>query len=236
MTENLYNRFIDAFRDANETLPEQKRSPLISDEKLEDTLKTIKKSLQDQMKNVKETTAPLKEEKSSRFQRWVMHYLKAPFQKWKSPKATIEQAHREIEIFSDDDDEEENVDLRSSSPISDDDDDDDDVDEDEDEDDEDIKGDSTVTERVKQRLDSLRDQVKSKVCEVQNTWIDFLNISLQISPSSDDDDEDEDEDDDDDESSSVRERLAQGIEKAKSIGEEVTKKVCWFNLENALEE
>lgn len=224
MTENLYNRFIDAFRDANETLPEQKRSPLISDEKLEDTLKTIKQSLQDQVKSVKETDAPLKEEKSSRFQRWVMHYLKAPFQKWESPKANIEQSNREIEIFSDDDDdEEEDIDLRSSSPISDDDDDDD-----EDDDEEDIEEDSTVTERVKQRLDSLRDQVQSKVCEVQNTLTDILNFFLQISPSStsDDDDDDNEEEDEDDESSSIRERLAKGIQKAKSIGEEVTKKVC----------
>ena len=226
MTENLYNRFIDAFRDANETLPEQKRSPLISDEKLEDTLKTIKKSLQDQIKSVKETDAPPKEEKSSRFQRWVMHYLKAPFRKWEPPKTNIEQSHHEIETFSEDDDEEENVDLRSSSAISDDDDDDDDdVDEDDDDDAEDNKGDSTVAERVKQRLDSLRDQVKSKVCEVRNPMIDILNIFLQISPSSDDD-EDEEEDEEDDESSSVRERIAKGIQKVKSIGEEVTKKVC----------
>ena len=178
MTENLYNRFVDAFRDENETSPQHKHSPLISDEKLEDTLKTIKRSFQDGVKDVKETVTSLKEEKkTSRFQRWVMYYLKAPFQKWKSPKVDTEPTTgRATEISSDDDDEEENEGIHSSSNISDSDDDDDD---DDDDDEEDTEEDSTLTDRVKQRLESLQDKVKSKVCKTRNTLIEVAAFSIR---------------------------------------------------------
>ena len=96
MSGNLYNRFIDAFKDENDTYVNEKRPPLVSDEKLEDTFKTIQKSIQSGIKKVKPSAKP-QEEKSSRFQRWIVHYLKAPFQKWEGKKDLVVQSDIEEE-------------------------------------------------------------------------------------------------------------------------------------------
>jgi hypothetical protein len=114
MSRNLYNRFINAFKDENEITSNEKRPPLISDEKLEDTFKTIKNGIN----NIKSTNS--EEQKSSRFQRWIIHYLKAPFQKWET-KTNDEQINPNIK-----EDEEESIDLSSSSESDEDDEDEDD--------------------------------------------------------------------------------------------------------------
>ena len=50
MSGNLYNRFIDAFKDENDTNINEKHSSLISDKKLEDKFKIIDKSIQNEEK------------------------------------------------------------------------------------------------------------------------------------------------------------------------------------------
>ena len=149
MSGNLYNRFIDAFKDENETLVYEKRSPLISDEQLEDTLKTIQKSIQHEI--TKE-----KVEKSSRFQRWIVHYLKAPFQKWEPTKHHDVDAEEEDNEEDDDDDE---FQSSSSSLMS-------DLEDSDDEDDDDEEH-STITERIKQGFDQVKhfgEKIQNKVC------------------------------------------------------------------------
>jgi hypothetical protein len=146
MSKNLYNRFIDAFKDENEIITNEKRSPLVSDEKLEDTFKTLKNTI----KNLKSTNDE-KEKKSSRFQRWIMYYLKAPFKKWEKKIDDKQQVNSNIE-------------LKSSSHI---DADDDDLSESDDEDEHNQEEYSTITEKIKQRLEIVKDfgeDIKSKVC------------------------------------------------------------------------
>ena len=134
MSENLYNRFIDAFTDENETHVDSKRQPLVSDEQLEDTFKTIKKSIQEKLSDSKPVdTSPNDEDQQiSRFQQWIIHYLKAPFQKWE--KKTDEQENVNIvddqeEAKADEqDDDEEDTEEDSSSDVEDDDEDDDEED------------------------------------------------------------------------------------------------------------
>jgi len=146
MSENLYNRFINAFKDENEIITNEKRSPLVSDEKLENTFKTLKNTI----KNLKSTNDE-KEKKSSRFQRWIMYYLKAPFKKWEKKIDDNQQVNSNVE-------EQKNIGLKSSSHI---DTDDDDLSESDDEDEH-----STITEKIKQRLEIVKDfgeDIKSKV-------------------------------------------------------------------------
>ena len=150
MSGSLYNRFVDAFKDENETAVNDKRSPLISDEKLEDTLKTLQKSIQKGIHQLKPTSDQEEDRKSSRFQRWIVHYLSAPFRKWE--KKTDEQINQKIEqkkILENEseEEEEENTELNSSS----------DTEEDEEEEDQ-----STITEKIKQRFET----VQNKVCSI----------------------------------------------------------------------
>lgn len=151
MSGNLYNRFIDAFKDENETIPgtNEKRPPLKSDEKLEDTFKT----LQNTIKNINPTKNEEEEKKSSRFQRWIMHYLKAPFQKWEK-KTNDEQINLNIEDKNKEK-EEENIELDSSS------------DTDEDEDEAGREEHFSITEKLKERLETFKNlgkNLKDKVC------------------------------------------------------------------------
>jgi cobalamin biosynthesis protein CobT len=123
MGGNLYKRFIDAFTDENEIPTNEKRAPLVSDEKLEDTFKTIQKTIKHEVDKMK-TANKQEEKKSSRFHRWIIHYLKAPFQIWEGKKneevkSTIEQKNLEDEH----DDEEENDDSSESDEDDEDDDD-----------------------------------------------------------------------------------------------------------------
>jgi hypothetical protein len=164
MSENLYNRFIDAFTDENET-----------------HINTLKIDV----KNLTST-----DKQSSRFQRWIIHYLKAPFQKWESKKTEEVNSRIEENKLEDenDDEEEENVELNSSSSITDtdesDDEDDDDDDDSSEDDEEEEEEHTTITERIKQSLDTveklgekLKDNIKSKVCihiEIFNNFIIFL--------------------------------------------------------------
>jgi hypothetical protein len=188
MSESLYNRFIDAFTDENETTTattNEKRSPLVSDEKLEGTFKTIQKAIQDGIHPSKTTDKQEEinnEKKSSRFQRWVVHYLKAPFQKWEGKKN--EEVKSNIEQKkSDDESEEENDELNSSSPISETDQSDDEDDEDDDSsesDDEEQEEHSTITEKIKQGLNTvqnLAENVKSKVCFI---FIKYMTLFKSI--------------------------------------------------------
>lgn len=113
MGENFYQRFIQAFEDENDTDGNEKHSPLLSDEKLEDTVKAIQRSIKkkiDQLNMKKEEEE--EEKKSSRFQRWVMHYLSAPFRKWekKSNEREREAEEEESQLDSSSDfDEEHNT-------------------------------------------------------------------------------------------------------------------------------
>ena len=142
MGENLYHRFIDAFKDENETDGNQKRSPLISDEQLEDTLKVVQQSIKKKINRLKPNKEQEEREqqeqetqKSSRFQRWIVHYLTAPFRKWEKKseqqmnvqKQSNEEENRQLDSSSDTDDDEEQI---------------------------------SIPERIKQRLEKL----KKKVC------------------------------------------------------------------------
>jgi hypothetical protein len=125
MSGNLYHRFIDAFKDENEASTKEKRSPLVSDEKLEDTFKTIQKTIKNKIDKLKATDKHDEEKKSSRFQRWIVHYLKAPFQKWEKKtdvqmKTNIEQ--KNLEDDHEEQEEEEDIKLNSSSDTDEDDD------------------------------------------------------------------------------------------------------------------
>jgi len=156
MSENFYNRFIDAFKDENETIINEKHSPLVSDEKLEDTFKILQNTIKDNIKNLKSTNDE-KEIKSSRFQRWIIHYLKAPFKKWEK-KIDNQQVNSNVE--------QENTELNSSS----------DVDDDDDEY-------STFTEKIKQRLEIVKDfgeDIKSKVCFMSKMLYHFQRFLLDI--------------------------------------------------------
>jgi len=160
MSANLYNRFVDAFTDENET-----------------HINTLKIDVN----NVTST-----DKQSSRFQRWIIHYLKAPFQKWDSKKTEeVNSRIEEKKLEDEDDEEEENVELNSSSSITDTDESDDDEDDDDDSsEDEEEEEHTTITERIKQSLDTveklgekLKDNVKSKVwihIKIFNNFIIFL--------------------------------------------------------------
>lgn len=138
MGESLYNRFINAFKDENETRKGEKRSPLVSDEKLEDTLKIIQKSLKN-IKSTKNEKPVIEEKKTSRFQRWIVHYLKAPFQKYEKKTNDDNKIISNVQ-------EEENIDIGSSS----------DTDEEDDDDDQ------SLTEKIKQRLETVKN-VREKI-------------------------------------------------------------------------
>jgi hypothetical protein len=172
MGENLYNRFIDAFKDENETQNNEKRSPLVSDEKLEDAFKTFKKSVTKGINQVTSTNDQNEDKKSSRFQRWIVHYLKAPFQKWEKKtneqiNSNIEQKHLENE--SEEETKEEEID---SSLDTDDDDDDDSSESDND----DLEEQTTITENIKQRLET----VKNKVCLIMIIIIEIEKIFIRF--------------------------------------------------------
>jgi hypothetical protein len=151
-SENLYNRFIDAFTDENET----------------------------HINNLKST-----DKQSSRFQRWIVHYLKAPFQKWESKKTEeVDSRIDQKKLEDENDEEEENVELNSSSSITDTDESDDDEDDDDDSSEDEEEEHTTITERIKQSLgtveklgEKLKDNIKSKVCihiKIFNSFIIFL--------------------------------------------------------------
>jgi hypothetical protein len=166
MSGNLYNRFIDAFKEENETQTNEKRPPLVSDEKLEDTFKTIQKTIKNEVNKIKSTNNQ-EDKKTSRFQRWIVHYLKAPFQKWEGKKN--EEVKNNIEQ-NDLEDEEENNKLDSSSLISDTEDESDDDEDDTSETDEEEH--TTITERIKQRLDTVKDLGEKLKENVKNkVWI-----------------------------------------------------------------
>ena len=159
MSGNLYNRFIDAFRDENETQKNEKRGPLVSDEKLEDTFKTLKKSITKGIKDLKPTNEQQEDRKSSRFQRWIVHYLKAPFQKWEKKIDQSINSNIEQKPLENESDEEKEETINSSSDT--DDDDDDDVDDDSSEsDDDDEPEEQTTLDKVK----NLGQNIKDKVC------------------------------------------------------------------------
>lgn len=154
MGENLYHRFIDAFSDENETDENPKRrSPLISDEQLEDTLKVVQQSIKKKIDKLKPTKDEQQEQeqekqKSSRFQRWIMHYLTAPFRKWEKKN----DQEMNLEKQSVRDHEEENRELHSSS----------DTDDDDDEEEQ-----TSIPERIRQRLEKMKnlgEKLKNKVC------------------------------------------------------------------------
>ncbi|CAF2847087.1 unnamed protein product [Rotaria sp. Silwood2] len=209
MNENLYNRFIDAFKDETESHKNKKRQPLI-----EHTGKKIQKSFKNQINNLKPTNKQNKtnqDNKSSRFQRWIIHYLKAPFQKWESKKHEDINTKIEKKNFEDEN-EEENIELSSSSSII------SDTDENNDEDDEtdDQEEHSTITKQIQQRIDTikhfghkLKENVKSKISSKEEE--------------EDDDDDDDDDDEDEDDSLSSEERLTKAIETAKNIGAKIIK-------------
>ncbi|CAF0754282.1 unnamed protein product [Adineta steineri] len=193
MSENLYKRFIDAFTDENETVINEKHSPLVSDEKLEDTFKTIQKDIGKRINNLKISDKEI-EKKSSRFQRWIVYYLKAPFQKYESKKNDIVHSDNEQNKLEQEE-EEENTELNSFSsssvPDIDDDDDDDDDDEssesdDDEDDDTDQEDNTTITEQT-------LDTIKSKISSSEDKDEDDDEPS-----ESDDEDDDSDDDDDDD--------------------------------------
>ncbi|CAF4182418.1 unnamed protein product [Rotaria sp. Silwood2] len=208
MNENLYNRFIDAFKDETESHKNKKRQPLI-----EHTGKKIQKSFKNQINNLKPTNKQNKtnqDNKSSRFQRWIIHYLKAPFQKWESKKHEDINTKIEKKNFEDEN-EEENIELSSSSSII------SDTDENNDEDDEtdDQEEHSTITKQIQQRIDTikhfghkLKENVKSKISSKEEE---------------EDDDDDDDDDEDEDDSLSSEERLTKAIETAKNIGAKIIK-------------
>ncbi|CAF4100340.1 unnamed protein product [Rotaria sp. Silwood2] len=208
MNENLYNRFIDAFKDETESHKNKKRQPLI-----EHTGKKIQKSFKNQINNLKPTNKQNKtnqDNKSSRFQRWIIHYLKAPFQKWESKKHEDINTKIEKKNFEDEN-EEENIELSSSSSII------SDTDENDDEDDEtdDQEEHSTITKQIQQRIDTikhfghkLKENVKSKISSKEEE---------------EDDDDDDDDDEDEDDSLSSEERLTKAIETAKNIGAKIIK-------------
>jgi hypothetical protein len=147
MSGNLYNRFIDAFKDENETQTNEKRSPLVSDEKLEDTFKILKKSITKEMKDLKSTNDQNEEKKSSRFQRWIVHYLKAPFRKWE--KKTDEQINSNIEQNDRENESDEEKEEKINSSL---DTDDDSSESDDDDDDDDELEEQTVGENIKNKV------------------------------------------------------------------------------------
>lgn len=167
MRENLYNRFINAFKDENEILETEEHSSLISDE----TLKTDKnENLYSQP-----TNQPVK---SSRFQRWIVHYLKAPFQKWENKKSENTYTNIRDENCDDENEEEEEehaIELdSSSSSVYDDEvsnDEDDENDDNSDDDDDNNEKHSTLSERIQQGIDKvknlglqLKENIENKVC------------------------------------------------------------------------
>ncbi len=133
MGENLYDRFISAFQEENETQTNEKRPPLVSDEQLEDTFKTLKKSITQGIEDLKSPNDQNEAKKTSRFQRWIIHYLKAPFQKWESKKVNSNIEQKQSENESEKVKEEQ---IISSLDTDDDDDDDDESSESDDDDDE----------------------------------------------------------------------------------------------------
>jgi cobalamin biosynthesis protein CobT len=167
MGGNLYKRFIDAFTDENEIPTNEKRAPLVSDEKLEDTFKTIQKTIKHEVDKMK-TANKQEEKKSSRFHRWIIHYLKAPFQIWEGKKneevkSTVEQKNLEDEH----DDEEENDELDSSSLIS-------DTDESDDEDD-----DSSETDEDDEDSDEEEESSAKPIGTIKKVCV-FRNIILDL--------------------------------------------------------
>ncbi|CAF3748358.1 unnamed protein product [Rotaria sordida] len=223
MSENFYNRFIDAFKDESELHKDGKRPPLISDEKLEHTIKTIQKSIKKQINNLKPTNEQnetKENNKSSRFQRWIVHYLKAPFQKWESKKNQDVNTNIEKK-FLEDENKEENIELNSSSSIisdtdeSDDDDDDDDDDEDDENDDEEEEN-STITGKIQQRIDTVKN-LGQKLKE---------NIKSKIS-STKEEEEEEDEDDDEEEQqhTTITGKIQQSIDTVKDFGQKLKENV-----------
>ncbi|UJR37916.1 hypothetical protein I4U23_030603 [Adineta vaga] len=258
MSEHLYKRFIDAFTDENETHVDKKRTPLVSDEQLEDTFQSIQKTIKNGVKNLKsndKTKEVNEEKKSSRFQRWIMHYLKAPFQKWESKKPEIiNSVDEKNKLYGNE--EEEDVQINSSSSLTDteeidhDDEDDDlsesDDDDDDDDDDYDEDEDITMTERIRQGLDTvknlgnkIKDNVKNKLSSStkddqdeedpssikQRLTNSVTNVEEELSSSIASDDEDSDDDDDDEATTDkIKEQLGKPIEKVKTIAQAVVDK------------
>lgn len=164
MSENLYHRFINAFKDENETMNDEKRQPLISDEQLEKTLKTIRKSFQHEKKKIPEEQ---KIERSSRFQRWILHYLKAPFQKWTPPKEVTNPSDSHVNQHEEENDDEDlpvsSASLMTQIEDSDDEDEDAEIDEDTEE--------SSI---IPQPIQKVFNKLKAKVCYS----FDFLSIEM----------------------------------------------------------
>ncbi|CAF1903753.1 unnamed protein product [Rotaria magnacalcarata] len=208
--ENLYTRFIDAFKDDDETQKNENRQPSIDDEKPEHTLKTIKnEAFQSKSKDQQKAND---DGKSSRFQRWIVHYLKAPFQKWNN-KNTIEVITTMAEDDFEDDSEEEDIELDSSSSSSFFD--EDETDDEDDENNEQLEH-STKTEQIQESFGSVKN-FGQKLNE---------NVKSKISSTEEEEEEEEEEDDDDDEDSlSLQEYSTKPIEITKTIGARITKKI-----------
>ncbi|CAF2051333.1 unnamed protein product [Rotaria magnacalcarata] len=207
--ENLYTRFIDAFKDDDETQKNENRQPSIDDEKPEHTLKTIKnEAFQSKSKDQQKAND---DGKSSRFQRWIVHYLKAPFQKWNN-KNTIEVITTMAEDDFEDDSEEEDIELDSSSSSSFFD--EDETDDEDDENNEQLEH-STKTEQIQESFGSVKN-FGQKLNE---------NVKSKISSTEEEEEEEEEDDDDDEDSLSLQEYSTKPIEITKTIGARITKKI-----------
>ena len=176
MSGNLYNRFIEAFKDENETQIDEKRPSLVSDEKLEDTLKTLKRSVAKEIKKLQpknEQKEKEEEKKSSRFQRWIVYYLKAPFRKYETKSNRLinnQVEQKRLQSEPKEEEEKNNTRLSSSSDT-------DEVDDD------DQEEQTTVTEQIKQRLQTVRDlgkDIKNKVCSILRILYRLQRFSLDI--------------------------------------------------------
>ena len=197
MRDSLYHRFIDAFTDENETETDGKRAPLISDEKIEETFKTIQKEIQHGVKSLKPTVKKEDEEeqekdmkRSSRFQRWIVHYLKAPFQKWEKQPAEVAkvpsaESNARIRDEEENDDENSSSSLTSSGLHQDDSDDDDDEEEEDDDSSEVDDAHLTMADRMRQQVESakqygarLKENLKRKVCILLFHVGDLMRILL----------------------------------------------------------
>ncbi|CAF1362078.1 unnamed protein product, partial [Adineta ricciae] len=225
MSANFYKRFIDAFTDDNETYAGEKRQPLVSDEQLEETVKSLQKTIKSGIKSIKPTDKPKdaqEQKKSSRFQRWIVHYLKAPFQKWESKKPAVINSKDEQNKL-DDQEEEEDVQINSSSSLLDaeksdqeDEDDNDEDDDDDGEDDDDLSGSDVDDEDdddndIQEEHASIRDKLQQGLDSASNLGEKIKDKLFSSSKDKDDDNG----------SLSMQQRLA---ESATNIKEELKKK------------
>jgi hypothetical protein len=189
MSDDLYHRFIDAFKDENESLLDDKRPNLVQDNKVEERIPMLEKRIQHEQTSTNVEQLP---RKSSRFQRWILHYLKAPFKKWEPSNMkqiasnSKETNTRDNHQAKHDDEEEKNI-LNSSSFVSADKNNDqsdkaeegatgdNDIDDDDDllDIDDDAEDQSSIIDSIKQRLNTVartytkpQETTKSKVCHL----------------------------------------------------------------------